>query len=63
MRNQWERTTGKSEVDVFWRNQALAQVCAVCSPLRDWDFERNRDISLVSRVLGYAADSYVEPDF
>jgi hypothetical protein len=26
MRNQWERTTGKSEVDVNWRNQGITLV-------------------------------------
>jgi hypothetical protein len=34
------------------RNQALAQVCAVCSPhLRDWGaFECNRDITSVTEL-------------
>jgi len=29
------------------RKQAIAQVCAVCSPLRDWDFERNGDLTSI----------------
>ena len=27
-----------------WRNQAMSQACAVCSPV-SWGFERNGDIS------------------
>ena len=34
------------------RNQkAMSQVCTVCSPLRDWDFERNRDVTPPARGL------------